>query len=157
MSVELDVVKLRALAEALPRETWTVDQPEDAGGWHVVCREDGTTIDKSGDGGFEKAMAEFIAACSPAAILALLDKLAAEEASDKESIEMYRRVRDSRDALQAHLLNEALTETTIQKMRCTECGHEYVIEGIQAPGRRYFGSAYDFCPECEGAPEPMEG
>ena len=48
-----------------------------------------------------------IAACNPVAISELLDRLEAAEKSDAESLEMYRKARDERDALRAALRHEA--------------------------------------------------
>ena len=49
----------------------------------------------------------FIAAANPAAITELLDRLEAAERSDAESIAMYRKARDERDALLAAARHEA--------------------------------------------------
>ena len=153
----MDVNNLRALAEALPRQLWHVEQPESAGGWHVVRKEDGACIDESQDGGFDAATAAFIAACNPVAILELLDRLAAAEASDQESIAMYRRARDARDALKAVVVGSAQPQVVIQNLRCTNCGHTYEVKGSQVGGHRYFGGGSWYCPMCEGIAEAIEG
>ena len=51
--------------------------------------------------------AEFIAAANPATILELLGRLEAAEKSDAESLAMYHKARDERDALRAALQHEA--------------------------------------------------
>jgi hypothetical protein len=39
------------------------------------------------------------------------------------------------------------------KMKCEDCGHVQIVKGFRTyDGSRYFGSAYDFCDECEGLP-----
>lgn len=48
-------------------------------------------------------LAKFYAAANPAAISELLDRLEAAEKSDAESIAMYRKARDERDALRAKI------------------------------------------------------
>ena len=52
-------------------------------------------------------LAKFYAAANPAAITELLDRLEAAEKSDAESLAMYRKARDERDALRAALRHEA--------------------------------------------------
>ena len=42
------------------------------------------------------------------------------------------------------------------KMKCEDCGHIQVVKGFKVFGRTYFGSAYDFCDECEGLPVLVE-
>ena len=51
--------------------------------------------------------AEFIAAANPATILELLGRLKAAEKSDAESLAIYRKARDERDALRAAVRHEA--------------------------------------------------
>ncbi len=44
------------------------------------------------------------------------------------------------------------------KMKCEDCGHEQWVKGSQLEdGSKYFGSGYDFCDECDGAPRYIEG
>jgi hypothetical protein len=38
------------------------------------------------------------------------------------------------------------------KMKCEDCGHVQIVKGFKVDGHSYFGSAYDFCDECEGLP-----
>lgn len=53
------------------------------------------------------------------------------------------------------------TNDYITTMRCTECGHEYKLEPAAVVPHedgtvsRYFGSAYDFCEKCDGAPKEV--
>jgi hypothetical protein len=42
------------------------------------------------------------------------------------------------------------------KMKCEDCGHVQIVKGFKVYGRNYFGSAYDFCDECEGLPVLVE-
>lgn len=52
-------------------------------------------------------LAKFYAAANPATLSELLDRLDAAEKSDAESLSMYRKARDERDALRAALQHEA--------------------------------------------------
>jgi hypothetical protein len=54
-----------------------------------------------------RANARLIASANPAAITELLDRLEAAEKSDAESIAMYRKARDERDALRLAVHHEA--------------------------------------------------
>ncbi len=40
------------------------------------------------------------------------------------------------------------------EMQCTECGHKQRVKGHRHGGKNYFGSAYNWCDECEGLPKP---
>jgi len=43
------------------------------------------------------------------------------------------------------------------KMQCQDCGHIQTVNGNRYDGSYYFGSAYNWCDECEsGLPRPIE-
>jgi hypothetical protein len=45
------------------------------------------------------------------------------------------------------------------KMKCKDCGHIQIVTGFKydGDGDVYFGSAYDWCNECDyGLPVPIE-
>lgn len=43
------------------------------------------------------------------------------------------------------------------KMQCQDCGHIQIVKGNRLDGAYYFGSAYDWCNECDsGLPRPIE-
>lgn len=43
------------------------------------------------------------------------------------------------------------------KMQCQDCGHIQLVKGHRYDGDNYFGSAYDWCNECDsGLPIAIE-
>jgi len=43
------------------------------------------------------------------------------------------------------------------KMQCEDCGHIQIVKGKRLGGDNYFGSAYDWCNECDsGLPTAIE-
>ncbi len=42
------------------------------------------------------------------------------------------------------------------KMKCEDCGHEQIVKGFRSYGHTYFGSAYNWCDECDGLPVFVE-
>ncbi len=43
------------------------------------------------------------------------------------------------------------------KMQCEDCGHIQIVKGRRLDGDYYFGSAYNWCDECDsGLPTPIE-
>jgi hypothetical protein len=43
------------------------------------------------------------------------------------------------------------------KMQCEDCGHIQTVKGfLTSDGGYYFGSAYSYCDECDGLPNPIE-
>ena len=42
------------------------------------------------------------------------------------------------------------------KMQCEDCGHIQIVKGQRLDGHYYFGSAYNWCDECDGLPVQIE-
>ena len=106
----IDINKLRRLAQAATPGPWYATGKLTR---YVEARIDGGLIQEvaacgptKADGGYgpqQEANARLIAAANPATISELLDRLEAAEKSDAESIAMYRKVREERDALRARI------------------------------------------------------
>lgn len=120
-----DTKELRRLAQAAtpgPWEVYGLDQNGQAiiRGEHIEI----ATCWHHCVGSIEKEMhanAAFIAAANPAVIDELIDRLEAAEKSDAESIAMYRKARDERDALHTDLLKQqALTESALALAEVTQ-------------------------------------
>ena len=41
----------------------------------------------------------------------------------------------------------------IATMRCVDCGHVQTVKGLRREGHCYYGSAYNWCDECDGLPK----
>ena len=115
----IDIKELRRLTQAVSgwsncNQAW-LDQSEDVPAAVVGhIDEDGNTYpvatidcDQYYAARQSLPLAKFYAASNPAAITELLNRLEAAEKSDAESLAMYRKARDERDALRAALQHEA--------------------------------------------------
>ena len=105
----IDINELRRLAQAATPGPWINHgrQPNVAGLPHSAVAAKTLLArvysEAYGDVEQETANASFIAAANPATISELLDRLEAAEKSDAESLAMYRKARDERDALRAKI------------------------------------------------------
>ena len=137
-----DTKELRRLAQAATAGEWYVERGNHIYGrnevtdkeevWHPVIA---CTDDDEINVNFE-ANAAFIAAANPAAISELLDRLEAAEKSDAESLAMYRKARDERDALRVEL-NEirygvAVAHDTIKALRAALQHETDCVEAAKA-------------------------
>lgn len=80
---------IRLALDAGPRPgPWEAEQLEEYNGWWTVADATGDCIDDSGDGGFEKRNAAYIAAANPESLRAILDRMAElERANAWQTIE----------------------------------------------------------------------
>ena len=103
-----------------------------------------------------RADAAFISAANPAAISELLDRLEAAEKSDAESLAMYRKARDERDALRAALRHEAdcveAAKAEIEALRAkiTEMEQQEPVSWADA-----FGEPFRQKSEIDGVASPL--
>ena len=157
-----DTKELRRLAQAATAGEWYVERGNHIYGrnevtdkeevWHPVIA---CTDDDEINVNFE-ANAAFIAAANPAAISELLDRLEAAEKSDAESLAMYRKARDERDALRAALRHEAdcveAAKAEIEALRAkiTEMEQQEPVSWADA-----FGEPFRQKSEIDGVASPL--
>jgi hypothetical protein len=91
-----------------------------------------------------EANARLIAAANPAVISELLDRLEAAEKSDAESLAMYRRARDERDALRAEI-------ERLQSNLSASAQAFVQLEAVAAEARRNDATAMSWISEAKHA------
>ena len=89
-------------------------------------------------------LAKFYAAANPAAISELLDRLEAAEKSDAESLAMYRKARDERDALRAEI-------ERLQSNLSASAQAFVQLEAVAAEARRNDATAMSWISEAKHA------
>ena len=158
----IDTKELRRLVQAATPGGWYVARSNYVYGckevtdgeevWHpiIACTDDDeVSINFEGN-------AKFIAAANPAAISELLDRLEAAEKSDAESLAMYRKARDERDALRAALRHEAdcveAAKAEIEALRAkiTEMEQQEPVSWADA-----FGEPFRQKSEIDGVASPL--